>query len=95
MSNPWDINYFDPPTPHVPAPSSKARVPKPVPEPDHLFTVQRHALQILNDIEELQHLIGHHQDHKVGSTLARLAQHAEDGYRVIRSYLATNVERGQ
>lgn len=94
-SDPWSINYFDPPAPHVPAPSPKARVPKPVPDAERLFMVQRHALQILNDLEELHRHLGHHQDRKLGAVLQRLDKDAENTYRVIRTYLAENVEPGQ
>lgn len=94
-ADPWSMNYFDPPTPHVPAPSPKARAPKPVPEPDRLFVVQRHALEVINDLEELEKLLGHHQDRKLGAVLARLDRHSEHTYRVIRTYLAEHVEPGQ
>lgn len=88
-ADPWSIDYFAPPTPHVPAPSPKTHAPKPVPDPEALFSVQRHALQILNEVENLR---GHVKDPRA---LHRLEQAAENGYRVIRRYLAENVAPGQ
>lgn len=87
-ADPWSIDYFAPPTPHVPAPSRKAPTPKPVPDSERLFTVQRHALQILNEIENL----GEVKDKRA---LERLRQAAERNYRVIRTYLQENVAPGQ
>jgi hypothetical protein len=86
--DPWSIDYFNPPTPHRAPPSPKTRTPKPVPDPEKLFTVQRHALQIMNEIENL----GEVKDKRA---LERLRQAAERNYRVIRSYLAENVAPAQ
>lgn len=88
-ADPWSIDYFAPPTPHVPAPSRKAPAPKPVPDPEALFSLQRHALQILNEIENLDGKV------KDPRALERLRQAADNNYRVIRRYLAENVAPGQ
>lgn len=87
-ADPWSIDYFNPPTPHRAPPSPKAKAPKPVPDVERLFTVQRHALQIMNEIDNL----GEVKDKRA---LERLRQAAERNYRVIRSYLAENVAPGQ
>jgi len=89
--SPWDIDYFDPPTPHVPAPSPKGNPPKLVPELDRLFQVQRNALKVLNDLKALSGLP--HKDPKVAQALHRLTQDAENTYRVIRSYLDKNAPK--
>ena len=90
MADPWSINdYWNVNVPHVHAPSPKTRTPKPVPDPEALFSLQRHALQILNEIENLH---GHVKDPRA---LHRLEQAAENNYRVIRRYLAENVAPGQ
>lgn len=93
-ADPWSIDYFSPPTPHVPAPSPKAKAPKPVPDPDALFMLQRHALQILNDVEELEHRVDK-DDHHVHSVLHKLRTDSENTYKVIRRYLAENVAPGE
>lgn len=87
-ADPWNIDYFNFEAPHVHAPSPKAHAPKPVPDVERLFTVQRHALQIMNEIENL----GEVKDKRA---LERLRQAAERNYRVIRSYLAENVAPAQ
>jgi hypothetical protein len=93
--DPWSIDYFSPPTPHVPAPSPKAKAPKPVPDEETLFMLQRHALQILNDIEDLKGRLGHHQDRHLGHALQKLETDATNTYKVIRRYLAENVAPAQ
>lgn len=87
-ADPWNIDYFNFEAPKVAPPSPKTRAPKPVPDVERLFTVQRHALQIMNEIEN----IGEVKDKRA---LERLRQAAERNYRVIRSYLAENVAPGQ
>lgn len=92
--DPWSVDYFNPPLPHVPAPSPKARAPKPVPDPDALFTVQRHALDLLHDIQDLERAIDTKDRHTL-ALLHRLERDAENAYRVIRSYLHENVAPDQ
>ena len=87
ISNPWDVNYFDPPTPHVPPPSPRSRPPRLLPEQDDLFTVQRHALDVLHDIRDLEAKLGEHAK-GLSKELTKLERDAENTYRVIRSYLA-------
>lgn len=97
MSNaadPWSIDYFAPPTPHVPAPSPKAKAPKPVPDEEALFMLQRHALQVLNDVEELQRRVDK-KDHHTHAALQKLETDATNTYKVIRRYLAENVAPAQ
>jgi hypothetical protein len=93
-ADPWNIDYFNFKPPSVKAPEPKARAPKPVPSPEDLFMVQRHALQVLNDIEELRKRIGHDNPH-AHSVLDKLETDAENGYKVIRRYLAENVAPAQ
>lgn len=89
MADPWSIgDYWNVSVPHVHAPSPKTKAPKPVPDPEALFSLQRHALQILNEIENL----GEVKDKRA---LERLRQASENNYRVIRRYLAENVAPGQ
>lgn len=78
----WDTNYWDFKPQRVHAPEPKARVPKPVPEPERLFQVQRHALDLL-------HLLAHA---KVDDEVMKKA---ENLYRVINSYLKNNVAPSQ
>lgn len=58
--------------------------PKPVPQADDLFQVQRNALKVLNDIKRLR---DKHPDLDWGG----LERDAENTYRVIRTYLKNNV----
>lgn len=78
--DPWSIDYFNPPTPDIKAPSPRVKVPKPVPALDELFTVQRNALKVLNDLQDLDRELK-------GKIPRKLMQDAEHTYRVIRSYL--------
>lgn len=89
MSNaadPWSINYFDPPTPHVPAPAPRAKAPKLIPEVDRLFRVQRDSLVALNALDDLEHALGKDAK-KVLKELRALRVPAENTYRAVRSYL--------
>lgn len=81
----WDTNYWDFKAPRVHAPEPKARVPKPVPEPERLFTIQKHMLDML-------HLL---RDPKAEHHLERIEAIAENTYRVINTYLRTNVQPSQ
>lgn len=85
-SDPWSINYFDPPTPHVPAPSVKPRTPRLIPEVDRLFTVQRDALKALQALDALESRLGKDAG-KAARELQALRHEIENTYRVIRSYL--------
>jgi hypothetical protein len=79
-ADPWSMDYFNPKPPHVDAPAPASRAPKMVPGLDDLFTVQRNALKVLNDLHTLdQELKG-----KIPNKLLRDAEHT---YRVIRTYL--------
>lgn len=80
------MNYFDPPTPSVSAPSPKARAKKLLPEQNDLFGVQRHALDVLHDIRDLEHALGKEAG-KFVKEMRKLERDAENTYRVIRSYL--------
>lgn len=84
--DPWSIDYFNPPTPHVPAPAPRSATPKLIPEQDRLFQVQRDILVALNALDDLEHKLGKdaHQYHK---ELRALRVPVENTYRVIRSYL--------
>lgn len=94
-ADPWATNYFDPPTPHVEAPGPQRRTPRLVPEQHELFTVQRHALDVLHDIEALLHALGKHaHDPHVEKALRALERDAENTYRVIRTWLKDNVNQG-
>lgn len=83
MVDPWSINYFNPPAPNVQAPPSRPKVPKPIPDVDRLFQVQRNALKALNELEDVLAGAEGHQRHKLQS----LQRDVENTYRVIRSYL--------
>ncbi len=81
--NPWTVNYFDPPSPSVPAPSPKAHTPRLVPEIDDLFTVQRDLLKALNAKDVIEHELK-------GSDVKgfrQLEQQLENAYKVINRYL--------
>lgn len=85
-ADPWSIDYFNPPTPHVPAPSPRASAPRLIPEVDRLFRVQRDSLKALNALDELERALG--KDARgVLKELRALRVEAENTYRVIRSYL--------
>lgn len=86
MSDPWSINYFDPPTPHTPAPTPRVRKPRLLPEVDRLFRVQRDCLKTLRALEELERRLGA-EAQKFDRELHSLRFEAENAYRVIRSYL--------
>lgn len=88
----WNTNYWDFKPKRVHAPEPKARVPKPVPEPERLFTLQRHALDMLHMIRDLQaHVDDKHAQHLLNSLEAK----AENNYRVINTYLKHNVAPSQ
>lgn len=84
--DPWSIDYFNPPTPQVRAPSPRVKVPKLLPEQDDLFRVQRDALKALNALDELERVLGD-EARKYSRELRALRVEAENTYRVIRSYL--------
>jgi hypothetical protein len=93
-ADPWNIDYFNFKPPSVKAPEPKARAPKPVPDPETLFMLQRHALQIINDIEELKKRIPK-EAHHAFSVMDKLETDADNAYKVIRRYLAENVAPAQ
>jgi hypothetical protein len=78
--DPWKINYFDPPAPTHTAP----KTPKPIPEVDRLFQVQRNALKALNRVKAIDP--GKNRD--LAIELDHLTKDIENTYRVIRSWLA-------
>lgn len=84
--DPWEINYFDPPTPHVAPPAPRSKTPRLIPEQDRLFQVQRNSLLTLNALDELEGRLGK-DAHKFHKELRALRVPAENTYRVIRSYL--------
>ena len=86
MSDPWSFDYFNPPSGSVPAPSPRQRSRRTLPDQDELFTVQRHALDVLHGIRELERKLGKNA-HSVANEIAKLERDAENTYRVIRSYL--------
>lgn len=84
------MNAFEPPRPkvHAPAPHTPrdpAAV-RPIPAQHELYVVQRHALDVLHDIRDLEHRLGKDAD-KVHREMQRLERDAENTYRVIRSWL--------
>lgn len=85
----WDQSPWDFSAPKVHAPSPKTKAPKPFPEPDRLFQVQRNALKVLNDVQEIERHLDKtpHAAVRASAVLRRLQQDAENTYRVIRSYL--------
>lgn len=100
--DPWSINYFDPPTPHVPAPAPRSKTPRLIPEEDRLFQVQRNALLALNALDELERVLGGagrsarlgERDSAGGMDARSLSKELralrvplENTYRTIRSYL--------
>lgn len=89
-ADPWSIDYFNPVTPKVRAPAPRGpKTPRLIPEVHELFTVQRHALDVLYSIRELGAKLGDHDDKRVHAVLRTLERDAENTYRVIRSYLQT------
>lgn len=89
--DPWSIDYFSPPTPHVAPPSPKARPPKPVPEAERLFQAQRDILVALRELDEVKRSLKDVEHFKGAYALQRMEQAMDNTYRVIRSYLAKNV----
>src|SRR4051812_43166158 len=88
MTLDWNTNYWDMKTPRVHAPAPQARTPKPVPEPERLFTIQRHALDMLHTIRDLD---AKNDDPHMARLIQHLEQKAENSYRTINTYLRTNV----
>lgn len=84
----WNTNFWDAGVPTVHAPAPRARAPKPVPEEEQLFQVQRNAQKTLVQLQELQALV---DDHKANRVLASAIRDAENAYRVIRTYLKEHV----
>lgn len=87
FDDPWSIDYFDPPTPQVAAPMPK--VPKPIPEADRLFQVQKNALKALNRVQQIEQSVAKSKDvdPRVRHELQQLEKDIENTYRVIRSWL--------
>jgi hypothetical protein len=83
MSDLWNIDYFNPPTPDIKAPSPKIKAPRLIPEQDDLFQVQRNSLKVLNDLRDLERELGP----KMAPKMRAVLKDAENTYRVIRSYL--------
>lgn len=88
--DPWASDPFSPPTPHVPAPGPSKRKPRPIPDQHELFVVQRHALDVLHGLADLEHKLGDKKDKHTHSILRSLARDAENTYRVIRTWLKNN-----
>lgn len=87
-ANPWSLNAFDPPAGDVKPPSPRARTPRPIPDVERLYSLQRNTLKVLNNIESLEGSIGKAAHSREWQALK---QDAENAYRVIRSYLAEYV----
>jgi len=81
MTDPWSIDYFNPPTPKA-APQGP-KIPKPIPEVDRLFQVQRNSLKALNRIKAMDT-----KDRELRRELQQLEKDIENTYRVIRTWLA-------
>ena len=92
MTLDWNTDYWAFKAPHVHAPAPQARVPKPVPEPDRLFTIQRHALDMMHTIREID---ARNNDPHVARLIQHLEQKAENTYKVINRYLKDNVAPSQ
>jgi hypothetical protein len=93
-SDPWSINAFDPPRPKVNPPASRMRQPrvvKPIPSQHELYVVQRHALDVLHDLREVEHLVDL-KDRKLVQAIQRLERDAENTYRVIRTWLEEHTD---
>lgn len=86
MSDPWSIDYFNPPTPKVEAPTPK--VPKPIPEPDRLYQVQRNVLKALTRVQDIRRKQQGTDDRHLQRELEQLEMDIENTYRVIRSWLS-------
>ena len=87
FSDPWSVDYFNPPTPKVEPKGPK--IPKPIPEPDRLFQVQRNALKALNRVQQIEQSVAKTKDvdPRVRNELQLLEKDIENTYRVIRSWL--------
>lgn len=94
MSDPWSINYFDPPAPKV-GPPPKPKVPKLIPDEDRLFQAQRNALKVLNNLQNLELELKGKDIGRARATLQALEKDAENTYRVIRTYLNKHVNPQQ
>lgn len=85
MSSPWDIDYFNPPTPNVRPPKSP-QSPALIPEADRLYQVQRNALKALNRVRDIE--IGLKEvNPNLRREIQQLERDIENTYRVIRSWL--------
>lgn len=92
--DPWSSDPFSPPTPHVPAPGPSKRTPRQIPEQHELFVVQRHALDVLHGLADLEHALGEHKhDKHVHAALRSLERDAENTYRVMRTWLRNNLSQ--
>lgn len=79
MSNPWAIDYFNPPTPHVEAP--KPVVPKPkhaIPGTDQLFKIQDDLIRAVNALDVLK---------QKPQGLSEVERNVQNAYRLINRYL--------
>lgn len=92
--DPWSIDYFNPPTPHVAPPTPRTKTPRLIPESDRLFQVQRNSLLTLGALDALEAKMGK-EAHKYHKELRALRAPAENTYRVIRSYLEKYLGNGQ
>lgn len=95
MSDPWSIDYFNPPAPQAPAAPVKS--PKLIPEADRLYQVQKNALKALNRVQEIERSLQgkgdpndrekNMQHRRLERELQQLERDIENTYRVIRSWL--------
>lgn len=89
--DPWDVDWFDPPSPHVAPPSPKVVPPKPVPEAERLFHLQRDILVALRELDEVKRALRDAKHFKGAYALQRMEQAMDNTYKIINSYLRKNV----
>jgi hypothetical protein len=85
-ADPWSIDYFNPPTPHVkpPAPTKPfERTQKLVPDVDRLFTVQDCLIRAINACDRVEQLLKHSEP----KGFRELQRNLEDAYKGINKYL--------
>lgn len=87
------MNAFEPPRPKIDPPAPRSKTPRLFPDKHDLYVVQRHALQVLHGIRELEAALG--DNPKAHKLIQRLERDAENTYKVIRSYLDTYVKDSQ
>ncbi len=83
-ANPWSIDYFNPPTPHVKPPAPKQWKPptlRNIPDIDRLFSIQDDLVRAINAADAIEHEASRIKGFR------ELQTNVENAYKLINRYL--------